>query len=196
MQTIRGSNGATTTVWKRRKKKRPLDFLLGAGKTNCRTFEVLDQVLAPFADGAQASYLLFSWLNLHVEKIVESAFGSIARIGESQTGTEATSVVALLCAQLGEKRRKEEEKEKALLLPLEKSCRGNLKEGATGHNRCLLPLPLFVALPRKGFGWSCCFRVQKGTWDKKRTLAQNWKDKSSGNFPRELGTSCAILWSS
>ncbi len=90
---------------------------------------------------AQASYLLFSWLDLHVEKIVESAFGAIAIIGESQTGTEATSVVALLCAQLGEKRKKEEEKEKALLLPLEKSCRGNLKEGATGHNRCLLPLP-------------------------------------------------------
>ncbi len=76
----------------------------------------------------QDSYVLFSWLDLHVEKIVESAFGSIAIIGESQTGTEATSVVALLCAQLGEKRRKEEEKEKALLLPLEKSCRGNLRK--------------------------------------------------------------------
>ena len=77
---------------------------------------------------AQASYLLFSWLDLHVEKNVEFVFGSIARIGESQTGTEATSVVALLCAQLGEKRKEEDEKEKALLLPLEKSCRGNLRK--------------------------------------------------------------------
>ncbi len=32
LQTIRGSNEATTTVWKRMKKKRPLDFLLEAGK--------------------------------------------------------------------------------------------------------------------------------------------------------------------
>ncbi len=189
LQTIRGSNGATTTVWKRRRKKRPLDFLLGAGKTNCRTFEVLDQVLAPFADGAQASYLLFSWLDLHVEKIVESAFGSIAIIGESQTGTEATSVVALLCAQLGEKRKKEEEKEKALLLPpLEKSCRGNLKEGATGHNRCLLPLPRLLHC------WSYCFRVQKGTWDKNIILAQNWKDKNLAGVFQENSEQAVLFF--
>ena len=43
----------------------------------------------------------------------------------------------------------------------------------------------FVALPRKGFGWSCCFRVQKGTWDKKRILAQNWKDKNLARIFQE-----------
>ncbi len=79
------------------------------------------QGFSTFFQMAQDSYVLFSWLDVH-------AFGSIARIGESQTGTEATSVVALLCAQLGEKRKEEDEKEKALLLPLEKSCRGNLRK--------------------------------------------------------------------